>query len=135
SKSKVLQADKIWRHVHTDSRTQAKSAVFVALAGEKFDGHDFVKQAVENGCEALLVHKDIESLFTPEDLSQLQIFKVEDTLMALQKLAHHQSKQNAMCLKVALTGTSGKTSTKYFAHQILQDIYPHYFSPKSFNNH
>lgn len=135
SQEPVLRRDKVWTHISTDSRVLSNGALFVALAGENFDGHNYIQQALIQGCHGILVHKDVSEILTEEQKQKVQVFKVEDTLVALQELALYQSQNLASCLKIAITGTSGKTTTKYFAHQILEDLTPHYFSPKSFNNH
>lgn len=135
SPEELLDKNKVWTQVSTDTRVSAPGALFVALVGESFDAHNFIAQAVAQGCHGLVVEKDIASALTPEQRQSIQVFTVKDTLWALQQLAHIQSQSLKQCLKVAITGTSGKTSTKYFAHQLLQDEVKHYFSPKSFNNH
>ncbi len=130
-----IDSSKLWTGLSTDSREAAAGALFLALVGENFDGHNFIAGALKQGCQGLIVQKDVAEQMTQEQQKNIQIFKVQDTLKALQQLAHYQSQKFNSCMKVAITGTSGKTTTKYFAHQLLEGQVPHYFSPKSFNNH
>ena len=92
--------------INTDSRTVVAGQVFVALAGENFDGHDYVQSAVEKGAVAVVVSKnfDTASLGVPA-------FKVGDTLVALGQLA---SFWRAVWGKpiVMIAGSNGKTTTK-----------------------
>lgn len=127
-----------WVEWTTDSRAKTKHGLFFALIGEKFDAHDFVIQCYENGTRGFVVSsKGFEKIKSNPDFSKMkdaQFFITKNTETALQKISVASSaKLNT--LKVAITGTSGKTSAKYFCHQILEGFIPHYFSPKSFNNH
>lgn len=90
--------------VATDSRRVAPGSLFVALRGERFDGHEFVNQAMAAGASAALV----ETGRLPAGVPGVE---VEDTLSALGALAgfHRRSIQAPV---VAITGSSGKTTTK-----------------------
>lgn len=74
--------DEIIYGVSTDSRKIKPGELFIALIGERFDGHDFILQAVENGAKAVLTQKMMLKL--PDDI---QVIQVDNTLMALQDLA------------------------------------------------
>ena len=94
--------------VSTDTRELAKGDIFVALAGENFDGHDYVGTAVQSGAAAVIVHRKIQNL--PADVLVIQ---VEDTLQALGDLAAYRRRMLHRNLKVAaITGSSGKTTVK-----------------------
>ncbi len=99
--------------VGTDSRLVGPGGVFVALKGERFDGHAFVKQVLDNGAVAAVVCGDrLETL--REQLEEEQLTKlivVEDTLLALGNLAKAVRK-NLSVPVVGITGSVGKTSTK-----------------------
>ncbi|GAA5194338.1 UDP-N-acetylmuramoyl-tripeptide--D-alanyl-D-alanine ligase [Ferrimonas gelatinilytica] len=96
--------------VSTDTRTLGEGALFVALVGERFDGHDFIAQAEQAGASALLVSRPVEST-----LPQL---RVQDTLLALGQLgAYWRQQVNPYC--VALTGSVGKTSVKEMTASIF----------------
>ncbi len=123
-----------WSSWSTDSRLKTEGALFIAIQGDNFDAHDYLNQAYENGALGFLVK---ESTFNQKKSTynfEASFFVVEDTIEALQKISVASSSK-LDCLKVAITGTSGKTSAKYFSHQMLEGLVPHYFSPKSFNNH
>jgi UDP-N-acetylmuramoyl-tripeptide--D-alanyl-D-alanine ligase len=88
--------------VTTDSRRVEKGALYVALRGERFDGHDFIPDALAKGAAAALVHEKTDA--TPT-------IKVEDTLTALQEIAHEYV-MTLPAFRVGLTGSNGKTTTK-----------------------
>lgn len=124
----------VWTSWCTDSRQKTDGSLFIAIQGENFDAHDYLNQAYENGARGFLVNENIYNQKKTSYNFSATFFLVEDTVDALQKIAK-ASAAKLKCLKVAITGTSGKTSAKYFSHQMLEGLVPHYFSPKSFNNH
>ena len=69
--------------VSTDSRKLKKGSLFVALQGDNFDGHDYVNEALASGASAAMVNKENKVGLE----SNLQLIKVEDTLVGLQDLA------------------------------------------------
>lgn len=105
--TKAAIADFDFTGVTTDSRAVKPGELFVALKGGNFDGHDYCVKAAELGAAGVVVSHDVEGL--PAGVA---VFKVEDTLLAYQQLAHaYRLKQQG--LKVfAITGSNGKTSTK-----------------------
>ncbi|PIE56031.1 MAG: UDP-N-acetylmuramoyl-L-alanyl-D-glutamate--2,6-diaminopimelate ligase [Desulfobulbus propionicus] len=101
--------------VCTDTRQLRPGALFVALHGERFDGHDFLGRAVEQGAAALLVNRLPEKL--PEDVMVVQ---VEDTLRALGDLAGYRRRLlDREVTTLAITGSSGKTTVKEMAAAIF----------------
>jgi UDP-N-acetylmuramoyl-tripeptide--D-alanyl-D-alanine ligase len=123
---------KVFSGVGTDTRKDLTGQLFIALKGEQFDAHSFLKSAIEKGAHGVLVHD------WPKDLdaykNKVTVIKVKDTLIALQKLAkkvRHQLKPKV----VALTGSNGKTTTKEFTAAILEVRYRVHYSKGSFNNH
>lgn len=99
----------------TDSRKVTSGSVFVALKGERFDGHDFLKDAVRRGAACLVVYKR-PVLFR---LKGVAVIQVRDTLEALGDLAHYR--RNGVAPKVlAITGSNGKTTTKEMVAAILE---------------
>ena len=99
--------------VSTDSRTVGPGALFVALKGDRFDGHDFVPQVLEAGAAAALVRGDrVDSLrrILPE-ADRKRLITTEDTLTALGQLAANFRKTLSVPV-VGVTGSVGKTSTK-----------------------
>ena len=116
-KGKVLkEKSKRFKAVLTDTRKVTPESLFIALAGENFDGHDFCLQAIENGATGLIVSREYSSM----ELNQLNatIIKVEDTLMAYQKIANAHRKHFNIPV-IAITGSNGKTTTKDITAAIL----------------
>lgn len=97
--------------VDTDSRRVQPGQLFVALSGEKFDGHDFLPQVAVQGAVAALVSKPVKT-----DLPTVQ---VKDTRLALGQLASWWRQQLGLPL-IAVTGSNGKTTTKEMIAAIMQ---------------
>src|SRR5262249_6546727 len=103
------------RRVHTDSRSVEPGDLFVALAGEKFDGHAYVRDALSRAAVAALADpKKLSGKAKPAG----PILENADPLAALGSLAawHRNRYQLRM---VAVTGSVGKTTTKDFLYSIL----------------
>jgi len=96
--------------ITTDTRSLKPGEVFVALRGEKFDGHEFVPMAVDKGAIAAITDHPL-----PVPIPQLQ---VEDTLQAYQKIASWWREQFAIPV-IAVTGSVGKTTTKELIAAVL----------------
>ena len=99
--------------VSNDTRTLAGGSLYVALRGERFDGHDFAANAVEQGASALLV-----SRLLPLEVPQVV---VADTELALAKIAAAMQQQRGTRV-FAITGSNGKTSVKTLLQAILQHV-------------
>lgn len=112
--------------VTTDSRGAADGALFVALKGDRFDGHAFVAQAHAAGAVAALV-----SEFVDVDLPQL---KVADTLNGLQKMASLWRGRFDIPV-VAVTGSNGKTTTKQMLASVFAARGPVLATQGNLNNH
>ncbi len=110
--------------VSTDTRTVQKDALFIALKGENFDGNKFAQDALDKGAAVALVSDpNLKGSF----------ICVEDTLKSFQGLA--KAWQDFVGPKVVgITGSNGKTTSKFFTAQILENFFKVSFSPKSFNN-
>ena len=96
--------------ISTDSRRITKGNLFIPLKGDRYDGHDYLNTAVKEGAAGLLIQKDSEKKHFSCDES-IAIVHVEDTLKALGDIAHYWRKKFAASV-VAITGSSGKTTTK-----------------------
>jgi UDP-N-acetylmuramoyl-tripeptide--D-alanyl-D-alanine ligase len=93
-----------------DSRTVSKGELFFAVRGERLDGHDFLRQALEQGAAAAVVSRSrVASL--PDAVLAHPLLITEDPLIALQALAAHVRRQWGKRV-VAITGSAGKTTTK-----------------------
>ncbi|MDN5276373.1 MAG: UDP-N-acetylmuramoyl-tripeptide--D-alanyl-D-alanine ligase [Clostridiales bacterium] len=111
------QAKGLIAGVSTDSRTIKQGELFVSLIGDRFDGHDFIPQAAEKGAKAVLVQRALDQL--PEGMS---VIKVDNTLAALQRFAGYYRKKFNIPV-VAVTGSTGKTTTKDMIHCVLSARY------------
>ena len=121
--------DKVIRDVVTDSRRilRPDQSVFIAIKGERFDGHAFLRTAYEGGIRSFLVQ---EKVTLPEECSILQ---VQDSLAALQDwAAHHRSRFTYPV--IGITGSYGKTSVKERLAVLLGSHHAIIRSPRSFNS-
>jgi UDP-N-acetylmuramoyl-tripeptide--D-alanyl-D-alanine ligase len=117
--------------VSIDSRSIKAGELFVAISGEKYDGHDFVEEAFLQGAVVAIVST---TFFNKHASMSKKLIPVEDTLLALRDLA--ESYRNSWLLQVvALTGSSGKTSTKEMIASILRERYRVFVTPGNQNNH
>jgi UDP-N-acetylmuramoyl-tripeptide--D-alanyl-D-alanine ligase len=114
--------------ISTDTRQLPEGAAFVVLAGENFDAHDFLPQAVSAGAAALVVAR-------AERASGLgvPVFEVRDTLRALGALASYRRRAwgNAV---LAVTGTNGKTSTKDLMRAAIGSVLEVHATAGNLNN-
>jgi UDP-N-acetylmuramoyl-tripeptide--D-alanyl-D-alanine ligase len=113
--------------ISTDSRALQPGALFVALEGERYDGHDYLAAAVAAGATAAVVRKGTPSL------RGLILFEVDDTLWAFGLLARARRRM----LKgpvVAVTGTNGKTSTKEMLAAVLRTRHVTHATRANLNN-
>jgi UDP-N-acetylmuramoyl-tripeptide--D-alanyl-D-alanine ligase len=113
--------------ISTDSRTIRPGALFVALTGERFDGHDHLAGAKAAGATAAIVHKG-----TPA-VPGLVLFEVDDTLRGYGLLARAR-RRSIQGPVVAVTGTNGKTSTKEMLAAVLGTKYRTYATRANLNN-
>ena len=113
--------------VTTDSRVKVHAGLFVALVGEKFDGHDYVDKAFDNGAICALVEK------MPENTDKRAYILVSDTRVALGNIAK-AFKDSLSPLTVAVTGSIGKTTTKEFVYAVLSEKYKTLKTEGNFNN-
>ena len=111
--------------VATDSRAVGGRTMFVALRGERLDGHDFITDAFERGAAAVLVRRDAR-VAGPS-------VHVADTGNALLSLATDERAGFGGTV-VAITGANGKTSTKDLTAAVLAERWRTHASPSSFNN-
>lgn len=117
------------REVVTDSRgSLPEASLFVALVGDRFDGHDFVDDAVSKGAEAALVDRGRAS-----DYPDCRLVFVDDTLEGLQHLAHSWRSRFELPV-VGVTGSNGKTIVKEMLAGIFAQEKTVHRSPASYNS-
>jgi UDP-N-acetylmuramoyl-tripeptide--D-alanyl-D-alanine ligase len=108
-----------------DSRSAAPGSLFVALRGERVDGHDFAEAAAACGAAALLVERTL-----PQSTPQLV---VDDAIAALARIATGLRDGRDTTI-LALTGSNGKTSVKTLTAAMLSRVAPTYANPGNRNN-
>jgi UDP-N-acetylmuramoyl-tripeptide--D-alanyl-D-alanine ligase len=113
-----------------DSRTIRAGELFFAVKGERFDGHDFVSAALDNGAVAAVVRQDQWHRYS----WTTKLLVVDDTLIALQTLATAVRKVWGKPL-VGVTGSAGKTTTKEAIAHVLGARFRVLKSEGNFNNH
>lgn len=122
--------------ISTDSRSLSAGEVFVAIRGERFDGHEYIDQAIRAGAAALVLQRDIAARGDVQQSFQgagVPVLLVENTHKALAQMAHSLlGCFNGRILVVA--GSNGKTTTKDLVAKLLSTRYPVIHSPASFNN-
>lgn len=116
--------------VSTDTRSIPKGSLFIALKGERFDGHRFLKEAAEKGAAAVIVSDPSAAESLPEEVS---VISCGDTLKALEGLAHFHRMRFSIPV-VAVTGSNGKTTTKNLTAALLSAKYQVCRTEKNFNN-
>ncbi len=116
------------QRVCTDSRAVRPGDLFIALAGDKFDGHDFLKEALGKDAAAVVVNR--QRLPTP---SGLAVIAVADTRQALSRLAA-EYRADFKLPTVAVGGSNGKTTTKEIIASVLRQRLSTLWSEASFNN-
>lgn len=121
--------DSVFSQVETDTRAITEGALFVALKGETFDGHDYVLQAKERGAAGAVVAED-----RPEYKQEgFAVVIVTDTRKAYQDLARFHRRRFSIPV-IAVTGSVGKTSTRSMIAAVLSQKYRVLQTEKNFNN-
>ncbi len=124
------QSTRPWRAsgVSIDSRNIERGDLFIALAGPRFDGHDFLAEATSRGASAAMVHRR-----PPGSDNELPLLIVHDTMAALDDLGAAARKRSSAEV-VAITGSVGKTGTKDALRQSLEPLGATHASAASLNN-
>lgn len=114
--------------VSIDSRTIKEGELFVAIKGERYDGHAFLSEVLKKAGGAVV------SNLLPEGFKGKVIIQVEDTLKALQNMAHYNRIKRDVAV-IGVTGTNGKTTTKEMIASILSIRLRGLKNPGNFNNY
>lgn len=112
--------------VTTDSRNCPQNSIFFALKGEKFDGNQYAKNALDAGCSYAVIDD-------PACKKDDRMILVDNALTALQQLAHRHRKMVG-CPVIGITGTNGKTTTKELLAAVLSTKYNLLYTEGNLNN-
>lgn len=113
--ARQINGDAVFDRVSSDTRTLEGAALFVAIPGERFDGHDYVAAAAEKGAVAALVDHEVDV-----ELPQIICNHVVNTLGELALAWRERSSAHV----VALTGSNGKTTVKEMLARIFAEMGP-----------
>ncbi len=112
----------------TDSREAEKGTLFVAIRGERVDGHDYIGKAIENGAVAVCCEK------VPDECADICYIVVDDSVSALMRAASaYREGCEALC-SVAVTGSVGKTTAKEMIYAALSASVPTFKTEGNFNS-
>ncbi|MDD2573449.1 MAG: UDP-N-acetylmuramoyl-tripeptide--D-alanyl-D-alanine ligase [Bacillota bacterium] len=114
--------------ISLDTRTLEQGSLFIPLRGERFDGHDFLAQAARKGARVMIVDREGDYGYR-----YVSVIRVKDTLEALHLLARwYRTRFEADF--VAVTGSTGKTTTKNIIATVLEAKYNVLKTPGNYNN-
>lgn len=111
--------------ISIDTRTLKKGDLFIAIKGEHFDGHEFITEAIAKGAVAVIV--------ATEQSTEIPQLQVTDTRKALGQIAKLH-RQRFQIPRIAITGSSGKTTTKEMLATILRQMGPVLATKGNYNN-
>lgn len=118
------EQERVVSDIKIDSRKVVQGTLFIAIKGERFDGHDFIDLAYNNGAVCVVSEKPLD---------QAPYILVESTFGALKDIAeYYRSKQNGKV--VAITGSVGKTTAKEMIYSVLSQKYDVLKTQGNFNN-
>lgn len=123
--ARLVGPDVVFSGCSTDSRTIEQGNLFIALKGERFDGHEFVPIAEQSGASSLMLERDVSH--------SLPMLKVENTRKAMGLLAGFWRTRLAIPL-VAITGSNGKTTVKEMVKHILSGVADVHATSGNLNN-
>ena len=118
-----------FRRVNTDSRQAQPGDLFIALSGERFDGHDFVAEVAQKGAVAVVVERSRRVMVPPG----CAVIQVPNARRAFGQISGAYRKQFALPV-IAVGGSNGKTSTKELIAAVLRQKRNTLWSEASFNN-
>ena len=116
--------------VTIDSRAIVPGQAFVAIRGDRFDGHDFAAEVAGKGAACIIAERP---LTLPSD-NTVPVLIVKNTLVALASLASWY-RDRLSATVIAITGSAGKTTTRSILHHVLSRFFRCHQAVKSFNNH
>jgi UDP-N-acetylmuramoyl-tripeptide--D-alanyl-D-alanine ligase len=128
-----------------DSRRVIPGSLFIALPGERVDGHTFIADAFKQGAVFAIIQQNLSNQFTTVDLHSLSVqgeivfpqppfcLLVEDSLKALQNIARYWRRQLNIRV-IGITGSVGKSTTKELVAEILSQKFHTFKNPGNYNN-
>ena len=119
--------DALFETVCTDSREADRTSMFVAMRGERVDGHAYISNVVKAGCRCVLAER------VPLDVKGICVIIVPDSLRAIRALAEYV-KSGIEMQTVGVTGSVGKTTTKEFISAVLDRKFSLYKTAGNFNS-
>ncbi len=123
-------ADSVFPSVSIDSRTIQEGECFIAYEGKRFNGHDFVEEALEKGASTVILSGEAAA---GQGRGDHLFLEVGNTEAALQTLAHYVRKRWGRSL-IALSGSVGKTTAREFTATLLERRFKVIQSPGNLNN-
>ena len=128
TKGKLLSGDEELEIIgfSQDSRKVKEGMMYIPLIGERFDGHDFISSAFDNGASAIISDRVIED-------EKHAVILVDDTLLALQDMARYV-RENRNVTVVGITGSVGKTSTRDMVYSVIKQQYRTLKTEGNYNN-
>ena len=122
-----------FRGISTDSRTVAEGELFIALKGERFDGHQFAIEALKKGAGGVIIEADKVRDIRWNGYRPSAVIAVKDALHALGDIAQERRRRFGTPV-VALTGSNGKTTTKEMISVCLETAFPVLKTKGNLNN-
>ncbi len=116
--------------ISTDSRTVRSGDLFIALKGDKFDGHNFINDVIEKGASAILVERSAD---LSDVAKKCAVVYVNNTRKAFGDIARRYRKDFDIPV-IAVCGSNGKSTTKELIASVLSSRFKVHKSPGSFNN-
>ena len=114
--------------VSIDSRKIKKGEVFVAIKGDNFDGHDFIREAIDNGAACVIAEKRFARI------KDVVFIRVKNTVQSLGKIARYNRNRYNIPV-IAITGSNGKTTTKDMVTKVLSSKFKVLSTEGTKNNH
>jgi UDP-N-acetylmuramoyl-tripeptide--D-alanyl-D-alanine ligase len=132
---KLLQGERntFFQGISTDSRTVTEGELFIALKGDRFDGHHFALEVLEKKAGGVVIEEDKVGEFRWNGYRPRAVIAVKDTLFALGDIAHDWRRKYRTPV-VALTGSNGKTTTKEMIAACLETTFPILKTKGNLNN-
>lgn len=109
-----------------DSRRVQPGGMYIPLKGERFDGHQFIDSAFQNGAEAIITHQKVSY---PDKI----VIEVQDTMQALKDMARYLRLHRAVKV-IGITGSVGKTSTRDMVYSVVKQKYRTLKTEGNYNN-